>query len=222
MSLLKISNYSSPQLDSQFKNLAQKLSMLLATEGIRCKPYDDGLPYFSVLDDSKKAEINQHLQFTIDLCKEQMSDGYKLSDNLTFTWRVFRKLGWAPKSDLFNNITDEDVLEIYSLDNRQLYRNLRFYDYCSYSLEALHSLEWWNLWDRDAQVVEKLFETVSKIFSGEIRETVSPGVSQHVIKEKASADKLSISYEVRYISPLAYHGQTEGVIAVQRGQLIHN
>jgi hypothetical protein len=199
---------------NDFMNAATELCELLKQANIQSTPYLDGLPWFSKLSYENQKSIILNLNFYISLCKEQLNEGYKLTDNLSFTWRFLRKLDMTPKSDLFNLITDEDIIEVYSKDSRQLYRNLRFFDYSSYTIEELYSLEWWVLYERDEKVMNSLYDLAAKILDGQLNGHVYPDVGPHIVRELSSAEHLVHLYEARLLSPLSRNHQIEGVLAV--------
>ncbi|HWU44755.1 MAG TPA: hypothetical protein VN132_14990, partial [Bdellovibrio sp.] len=145
-------------LEQRFKKLTKIISMLLTVEGKYQKPYIEGLPYFSKLPTELKQKVVDHLQFYHDLCVEQVSEGYSIKDSPSFVWRALNKLGLVPRSDLFSHLTNEHIVEIYSAENVQLFRNFKFFEFCSYSLEELLTIEWWGLFERDAQITQKIFD----------------------------------------------------------------
>lgn len=217
---VRIESESAESLNQDFMSLTEDLTRWLAAEGIHCRPYAPELPFFSQLPIPKRQEIVRVVRFYHELCQEQFKEGYKITDSLTFTWRALKKLGLVPRSDLFSQVTDEDILEVYSSDGRQLYRNFRFFDFCSYTMEELYSLEWWSLYNRDEAFTEKLFAIVGRIFNGEIEETVVPDCPAHVVAETSSVGKINMNYELRMLSPLHHNHVPSAVIAVVRAQII--
>lgn len=205
-----------------FKALTEKLCRMFEMEGVHCKPYVEGLPHFRNMEVSEQKYVVDNLRFYVELCLEQMLDGFKLSDNLSFTWRAFRKLHFVPRSDLFNEVTDSDVLEIYSKDMCQLYRNLRFYEHCSYSLEELYCLKWWTLFQRDEKITQSLMESVTQVLSGESEGNVYPNVGPHIVQELSSEAKLVNRYEPRLLSPLFCNKKVEGLFVVMRLAVLDN
>ena len=171
---MQIQTEIADSLNQDFMSLTEDLSRWLAVEGKRCRPYTPGLPFFSQLPVHKRAEIVQAVRFYHELCQEQVNEGYKITDSLVFTWRALNKLGLVPRSDLFSKVTDDDILEVYDGEGRQLYRNFRFFDFCSYTMEELYTREWWELYKRDEDILAKLYEIVGRIFTGEIEGTVVP------------------------------------------------
>lgn len=223
MSLVDVSSENiHRELNDAFKAVAQKISMLLASEGLHRRAYLEGLPFFGRLSIDQKKDIIQQLSFYQDLCSEQIAEGFTLKDSPTFIWRALRRLGLTPPSDLFSTITQEDIVEIYSSENRQLFRNFNFFEYCSYSFEELHSLEWWHLFQRDGEALRKMFEPISRLMSGEIKESIVPDVEPHLISEISSEDRLSMKYSVRLMSPLLSNRRPAAYLVVERAELIKN
>ena len=211
---------SSLALDESFKRLSKTICMLLSTEGVHIRAYRDGLPYFSKLTVQQKESVVQHLRFFHDLCLDQVGEGYKLKDSLSFTWRAFRKLGLTPPSDLFHAVTDEHIVEIYSSENVQLFRNFNFFNVCSYSLEELHSLEWWSLYRRDPKITQMMFGAAEMIFTGQIKTCFPPNLGPHVVEELSSTGKLRMEYNVDLAGPLFKNKIPQAVILLERARLL--
>lgn len=214
---IAVKNYS-----EDFKSLSQKICMMFATEGVYRKPYLDGLPYFSALSDSEKGSVVEHLRFYCELCEAQIAEGFKLRDNLSFTWRAFRKLDLVPRGDIFSHMTDEDLIEIYSCENKQLYRNFKFFEFCSYTLEELHSLEWWALYERDSEITMKIFDAGARVMGGEITESYIPDIQPHRLKEMNSAECSTFLQQVKLMSPLKRNKKVEAILVVESATPVIN
>jgi len=204
----------------QFKDLSNKLSVLLATEGIDVKPYVNGLPFFSSLSIGSQQAVNEHLKLYYSLCCEQLSEGYQLSDGASFLWRALRRLGLVPRSDLFQHFTKDSVIEIYSFENKQLFRNINFFKFCSYTLEELHAVEWWRLFQRDDSITQRLYGYAAQIFNGERANNFIPDVSKHTVYELASADKLVMEINFNIMGPLKRNHQTEALIVAEDVRIV--
>lgn len=209
-------------LEERFKRLTKVISMLLTNEGKYQRPYVDGLPHFNRLPSELKHKVVEHLQFYHDLCIDQVSEGYSLKDSPSFVWRAFRRLGLTPRSDLFSKLTDEHIVEIYSSENVQLFRNFKFFEYCSYTLEELLTIEWWGLFERDPKVTMKLFEYAGRIFAGEITENFVPDLGVHYIRELQSHDKMTMEYNIDLAGPLYQNKRPQAVIVLETARIIQN
>lgn len=209
-------------LVKEFSKLAKSVSMYLSCEGAHVRPHLEGLPYFSKLSLEAQQVAVDRLRFYHDLCADQSSEGYRLRDSKTFTWRALSKLGLVPKSDLFMQMTDDHIVEVYSSENIQLFRNLNFFDFCSYSLEELHAIEWWGLFDREAATTQKLFGYAEKIFSGELSENFKPEVEKHILRETNSFDRLSMEYAVELMGPLYNSRRPQALVILESARLLSN
>lgn len=205
--------------EDYFRILADEIASTLRQEGVFVRPYTANLTHFSALPPAQKQRVLNLLGFYRDLCIEHIEDGYKIKDSKSFTWRALQKLGLTPTSDLFSRILDDDVIEIYSSENVQLFRNFRFFELCSYSLEELYSVAWWYLFEREETVGPKLISEVMKIIKGEIRHGFRPDVDPHVIVESQSEEKLVIDYDVKWVAPVMAENTIEGFVAIERGTL---
>lgn len=210
------------QLNAEFKAVAQKVTMLLASEGIHRRAYAENLPHFNPLSAQQKQEAIRQLSFYGELCQEQRTEGYSLKDSPTFTWRALQKLGLTPPSELFSQITNEDVVEVYSDENRQLFRNFNFFEVCSYSLEELHSIEWWNLFQHEGAGTQKIYESTQKVLRGEIKSSFVPGIESHYVREVSSEDRLLMEYNIRLVSPLFCNRQPVAFLVLERATLKSN
>lgn len=208
--------------EDAFKNFSQKICMMFSTEGVYRKPYLEGLPYFSVLSNAEKESIVEHLRFYCELCEAQIAEGFKLRDNLSFTWRAFRKLDLVPRGDVFGHMTDDDLIEIYSCENKQLYRNFKFFEVCTYTLEELYSREWWVLYERDSEITMKIFDMGARVMSGEIVESYIPDIQPHRLKEINSAERSTVLQQVKLMSPLKRNKRVEAILVVESATPIAN
>lgn len=205
-------------LVKEFTSVAVMLSEVLARNGVQVEPFKDGLPYFRSLPVSKQQEILHQLKFYYQLCLEQILEGHSLKDSHTFTWRAFRKLGLKPTSDLFSFIEDGDLIELYDRDNRQLYRNFAYYDYCSYSLEELYSLEWWKLFERDPLISEQIMNEGIQVLASTEHKSIISKTPKHIVREIQSMGRLTNTYQLKVLSPVFSDGFVEGAVIVLRAR----
>lgn len=211
-----------PNTEEKFKKLSSAICRLLAQEGLNRIAYSEGLPHFSKLSFDMKTKVVHHLQFYHDLCQEQVAEGYTLKDNPSFAWRALKKLGLTPRSDLFSHLTNDMIVEIYSRENVQIFRNFRFFEFCSYTLEELLTIEWWNLFERDPKITNQLFQYASQLLSGEITGNIAPKIGTHIVSEKFSADKNVLNCKVGFAGPLLKNQKPEAFIAFSMAEILQH
>lgn len=209
-------------LNEEFKTIATDISLMLQAEGKTVRPYVAGLPHFSSLSLEKKRNAVEQVRFYQELCHAQLADGYKINDSLTFTWKAFRRLGLVPSSDLFNNIENEDIIEIYSKEHVQLFRNFNFFDCCSYTLEELNTYEWWSLFERDEETNQQIIAATNLVFSGEKEGTFVPDVPKHLLREARSADRFSMNHQIRKMAPVYRNKRPDAVIVLEKAEMLGN
>lgn len=221
-----MSNHSNPKessdhkLQSEFMAITEDISNKLKTEGIHVRPYLPGLPHFCRTPLEKQKLIIEQVRFYQEICSSQINEGYRIRDNRSLTWRAFRRLGLIPTSDFLSHITDEDIVEIYSTSHIQLFRNFTFFDLCSYTLEELMTQEWWRLFDRDPNIIEMIIQEATKILTGQITETYTPRIPEHVINEINSAEKNRTRCEIRKMAPLFKDRKIAACIVIEKIKLL--
>jgi len=203
-------------INEEFMTIALNISEMLQAEGKTVRPFVPGLPHFSKLSTDRKLHIIQQVRFYQELCQSQLSEGFKINDNFSFTWRAFGRLGLSPSKDFFSYVQGEDIIEIYSKDQIQLFRNFAFFDCCSYTLEELHSYEWWTLFERDEKHTQMILEDAAKTLSGEIRETFTPNIPVHTLREANSAENFLMNIEIRCMAPVYRNKKVDGLIVLER------
>ncbi|RYZ71389.1 MAG: hypothetical protein EOP09_04715 [Proteobacteria bacterium] len=216
MQLVKFCDDAS-ELESSFINLSNQLSDLLKNEGIHKVAYAPGLPLFRALSLERKTRLLSHLQSYNTLCVEHQIDRHSLRDSKTFTWRAMMKFGLTPDSELMDKITNEDVVEIYSEDHTQLFRNFEFFGISSYTLEQLFCLEWWSLFERDDAHSVQILSLVNQMFAGRAPLGFSRVVPAHIVTEKCSEGRFRVNYEMQHFAPLYRNKRVEAIISIVRG-----
>lgn len=206
---------------SAFIRLSEKTREYCASVGVNVVPFKNlQLPFFSTLSRERQLQVLANLESNIRVCEITLSNGEKLTDSAAMTWSAIKELKLRPTSDLFSFITNDAVIEIHDAQGCQLYRNFQFYSFCSYTLEELYCLPWNELYTRDESVLNGLFALASKIYAGQVKETISTGLPTHVIKELNSPFKYEINADVDYLSPLYdLNNRPVATVAIERGQL---
>lgn len=208
------------QLEQQFTTVATSLSLLLQNEGLKTKAFMGELSYFKQLTESEKHVALEKLNFYYELCLEHVVENCSLRDSKRFTWRALVKLGLSPNSDLLERLEDGDIVEIYDSQQVQLFRNLEFFDFCSYTLEELFCLEWWRLFKRDEAISNTILRLVNEIYQRKHPNGVSDPFPPHLVVESLSRDKFNVDFYMKQISPLYRKRRVEGLICIERAALV--
>ncbi len=87
---------------------------------------------------------------------------------------------------MVESLDDETVVEIYTSDMIQIFRNLNLLDVTGYSIMDLSVFEWWVLWERSQFVAQQMHKLAESVL---VNETpfVPFTLEGHVLKESFNA-----------------------------------
>jgi hypothetical protein len=205
----------------RFRALSLAFRDFMAEEGLAVIPFESPeLPLFRKLDQASQQQALQVLGMSLEVFAEVKAEGNSLRDTPKLLWRCLSRLGWTPTEDIFDKIEDGDVVEIYSLQQVGLFRNLCFYEYVSFTLEQLFASTWYELTERDPEPTRKLYEMAMGFIRGEITQTIDPQVQPHVIRELRSARLLDIEITMRFCAPLKHKRDLSGIMVVNRSRIV--
>lgn len=207
-------------LQENFLQLSLALVALLRKEGLKTESHLEGLPHFSQLGLEEKQTAIDRVKFYHDLCFDHVSEGQSLRDSKRLTWRALVKLGLSPGSNLLDRIESDDVIEVYNPDQVQIFRNLEFFDICSYTLEELFCIQWWRLFRRDEAVSGSIIKLVEDLYQRKYPDGAASPLPQHTVVECLSREKTNINFFMKFIGPLYKNKQIEAVICIEQAQLV--
>lgn len=145
-----------------------------------------------------------------------------LNDDKTLLWAVLKKLNLRFDGDLFSNLEEDDVIEIYRNDNIQVFRNFRFHQICSYNYSDLFIRRWDELFQRDNFVTKQIQNAAFKIFSGEANGRLDlDNIVPHHLQEAHSPKLYLLDMKMRFFYPLKNKlGQVEYGLAVSKVNIV--
>jgi hypothetical protein len=204
------------ELTHTFARLAQAFSAFVEKAGVRIKPLaSPELPFFSALDSSRKRAVIEELQSMIAVFQSMEEEGLSLRDTPKLTWRAVRQLRMTPCPDIFDKMTADDVVVIYSPQNKVLFYNMRFLELHTFSIEELHCSEWYRLSTRPEWAHDAILALAGPLYAGEIPGTIDPYLPWHVVEEISSGGSNRLTLKLKYLSPVTKDNQVAGVIGVQ-------
>ena len=135
--------------------------------------------------------------------------------------RVLKVAGlWYP-SDISDLIQSGDSIEIYDLENFQIYRNLTFMKKSGYSVLDVILGHWHELWVRPKVIQEKMVAAVMAAFQNPdaiVRSEIEP----HFVRESYdSATARILRVDFRFLLPLKnLAGQMGGFLVASRAEVV--
>ncbi|MBC7743373.1 MAG: hypothetical protein H7061_14340 [Bdellovibrionaceae bacterium] len=207
---------------SRFREISNEISKLAATVNIKITPFhDQELTHFCKLSTQDQRNVVNSVEIFLNVYKAVQAEGASLLDSVRVVWNALAHLGYRPTSDLFSHIRPGHIIEIHNNNAVQLFRNLVFFNYCSYSLEELYCFPLNELYSRDISVLMNLMGTAQKIFGGEIKTLVKMDLPSHIITEVRSKARLKIQDQIQFMGPLFSMVSNEtAVITIERAELL--
>lgn len=135
--------------------------------------------------------------------------------------RVLKMSGLRYPSDISDLIQSGDSIEIYDLENFQIYRNLTFMKKSGYSVLDVILGHWHELWVRPKVIQEKMVAAVMAAFQNPdaiVRSEIEP----HFVRESYdSATARILRVDFRFLLPLKnLAGQMGGFLVASRAEVV--
>jgi hypothetical protein len=135
-------------------------------------------------------------------------------------WNFLSQMGYTPTGDLFDCITDGDVVEVYTHGATQLFRSLNFFDLASISVEDLIFMNWKRDTKRDLTIYLTLLGVAVRFAMGQVHHTYDlRSLPKHVVTERLG-NKHLIEGNIKWLSPLKKDGKCEAIVVISRGRVI--
>lgn len=204
-------NSVSPSFDI-FKRLTEELSSLLEKEGVLVRPYaHPQLVHFNKINEKQQLEIISGLKHFIEAAKRVLRLGRSLKESEFFVRIALEYFGFEPHPEFEHRAFQKDVVvEFYALSGIQLFRTFNYFELTSYTLEDIYCRQWHDLYERPEETVTKMFSDVENlVISADPRKTLTYGT--HIIKERASLERLEVLCHGMHIAPMCRDGKMAGL-----------
>lgn len=205
-------------LQNEYSLELDALATLLNKLGHKVKPYHDpAVPIFRQLSESKQYQVLQALT----AYRMALQDVTRYDDNIDmsqFVWRFLMRLGIAPSEDLFQTIRHENFIQIYNLDQFQIFRSLRCFERCSFTLEELTSKSWYELWDRDSLFYYALTGLATKILQFIKPTHLRLDFPYHNVREIESESLFDFRYKIKTIHVLTKRKKALAAVLIEDWQ----
>jgi PAS domain-containing protein len=199
-----------------FRALTERFAAVAGDEGVEVVPYwGNGPRHFAALPERKQRGVLAHFHRYVTVAEITLELGSTLSEDRHFLWQMFRQLGVHPAANLLDRVarTGDEVVEIYDANFVQIYRNLRFFRHCSYSLDELLSVPFWQLFARDPRITGRILAIATEYFSGKRRDVFEWDLGRHTVEEIYGPKRYSSVVDQRLVAPLFdAHGRVEALL----------
>ncbi|MDB5036697.1 MAG: hypothetical protein JWQ35_225 [Bacteriovoracaceae bacterium] len=180
-----------------FKELAYKNEI-----NINAKQSPGAIQEFAQMSAEKQNKILFNFDSYLSHLRRAGAQRIQMNESRKLTWACLSHLNLRPCHDVFDKIKEDEVIEIYNRDHIQIFRNLRFFELCSYSVYDILVFDWPTLYYRNAKILEKVFEQTQKSFNSGSSTKSYENIPIHELTERFSDEKRSFSIEMGVHSPL--------------------
>lgn len=189
----------------RMRELLEAFCALAHKEGYSFQPYDPERPlekFRQLAPEIQRATLNAFSNY-YQACLQALEEGGDLGDSdFKIFWNILKRLKLRPSSDLFDLLSNQDVIEVYTDSFLQIYRNLRFLELCSYPLDHVFSYQWPELFERNQQLNLELYGLTAEVLAGRRKRSIPVGQESHLVKEVFSSENRTFWVEHNFISPL--------------------
>lgn len=209
----------------------QKVAQMVRVQGYNCRAYSPkSIERFRALPEDKKEVLAQQLKSVIALilnCSEIEAPADEHPEKIYVEHAVkFNNLELRDK-EFWNKLEKDDVIEVYSSENIQLFRTFNFFKISSYSLLDLLTLEWFLLWERPSFVLNGLIQAATEMMQGQMKSATQLDSKRHILKEIYNDDTIgfkcsSVLVDPGLACPLYEPGsdQVKGFLFTLRGKVL--
>lgn len=195
-------------LGENFKSVVDRIARIIIQNGKNVAAYhDSGLLIYRSLevDQQKKVLLDAKIYLeslesfdpksaTLSGSNISIADDYKIS-----LWSALKYFGLRPVSDLFGYLSHDKIVEVYNDHGIQIWRNFNFFEVCGYSIEEMFCYTWMERYERNEEILKKIFEIMTRFSQGE-NVTIKCDIYNQ-IKELISSERLTIDAYHEYVSP---------------------
>jgi|GEM_PF-1298248 hypothetical protein len=208
---------------SKFRILALEVAEFGRMAGVKVTPFqEDSLPHFSKLSSEQQLSAIHYLEKYHNICSAMLDRNEDLKSSYRIVWQALKEYELRPPSNLFDDLKNDYVIEIYDIaSNTQLFRNFKFFTFCSYSLEDLACRPWPELFERDMNSFAEMMVPVQGTFSGKIWKDFRRPIKNYM-KEIDSIFHYEMNYALLAAYPLrALNGAVEAFLVVEDAELLN-
>lgn len=210
-----------PDLTQQFLKLAAQFAEHFHALGLQVRATRDGSAReFLRASEVVKRRAIGYLQFNLELFREMQASGESILQTKKYLWRALQKLRLTPPADILDYIFDADIVEIYFLDDIQAFRNFRFLELTSYTLDEMLCRPWYRNTTRPLKPQLQLMATVLKGKLGRIPKTIPWNIPEHELWEKDTIGNHHLMIHLKHFIPLRSGAKIAAFVSTNHSRLL--
>lgn len=218
----EMDTFDGVQTLSKFKQLANRITQITEKYNITLKGYHhESLPYFSRKTPEQKSKILEALEKFYGSMVYTEKEGDSLANQQKILWGFLSAFKCHPNSEMFSRFQPDDVIEIYDLEGFQMWRNLKFMEICSYTIEEMYCLDWSDRYDRDPQILGECTEKLTSLLTEKSPEIYDINIKNYILTEKCSEQCFEIQTQHDWMGRIRdQNGQLKMWIVVSKAKVL--
>lgn len=205
-----------------FKEVCEEIAHLLSEAGlsdIRPFAHPNMLHFSKMSVQAQKSCLTSATHYLNSLASIKES-GWSLTDEKRSLWVALKFFGLRPTSDLLDLIEKSDAVEVYDLNGLQIWRNYRFMEVCSYTVEEIFCYPWDQRYYRDPEASAGVLKALQEFLTMPNIQTVNPRF-ENTLTELFSSKRYVINVRHDYLSPLHTEGgQLSGFVVISKVEVV--
>lgn len=201
-SLFKRPELPTPKQVSEYKKLCIEASHLLAKGGKNVPAFaDENRLLFR--HQAAAPRVLEILRSWVDVLAAG-SAANELHDDKKMIWRILQRLRYKPNADMLDHVDEGDTVEIYTTDNWQIYRNLKFFDYLDVSVDEICNFFWHTDSKRDTSISLEGLKIVFLLKTRQLKKTfLIQSMPLHYVTCNLSGKIQKLEISMKMASPLS-------------------
>lgn len=200
---------------ARFRLHSERIALGIQEEGLILRPYaSSSLPYFERLSNSEQNDVLANIANYDAICSEVRKNGNSLKDNKVMLKTALQKFGWSIAPELYDQIQEDHIVEIYNLQHTQVFCGFRFFCYCSYTLEDLYCRKWYHLFERNEIDQDYMMKNVGHFVQQSPPQAMRLDSHPHEVRELATLECLSNTYDLEWLIPAIKDEKLAGIMTL--------
>lgn len=199
-----------------FKALSEELCSFIEQEGMAVRPYSHpGLSYFQQLTEEGQQTAIETLQNYLEVCRSVYKENHSLKDSAFLVQKGLEYFSYQCHPSIFEMVEKESrVVEFYTPQNTQIFRTINYFEFASYTIEDLYCRPWNHLYIRDEEIDNLLIQGVGAVLTKAVGPEGVLVPNQHLLTEKASLERVTITVDGVHLLPLMQKEAVEGFACI--------
>lgn len=205
MSLNTALDVSFSAIEIALLNDLERLAQIIRKHGYNCRAHSPkSLVNLKTLPVEKKQFLQRQVNAVLNIIlytPAQPEIPLNEHPERSYVEQALKMYDLETDGDFWDKLQKDDVIEVYSSENIQLFRTFNFFKISSYSLLDLLTNEWYHLWERPTFVLEALFQAYTDTMAGKYPKARQLDVARHILKEIYHDDSINFKTSSILVEP---------------------